>query len=85
MPRKKSKYRCARCVHWQPGDSWMTNAAGVYADGTCKPTGKAVANVHHACRCFILNERMGVIIHGQGAEQFKAVLSAILPNKNTEE
>lgn len=61
MPRKKSKYRCACCVHWQPGNEWRANAAGMYADGTCKPTGRIVANVHRACRCFVRNERMGVI------------------------
>lgn len=73
MPRKKSKYKCAHCLNWQPGDSWQMNAAGVYADGTCKKTGRAVANVHRACMCFDKDPYRGVMIRLDMKEFYKDI------------
>lgn len=73
MSRVKSQDRCATCITWQPGNSWMTNARGVYADGTCKKTGKHCANVHHACRFYEKKPHMGVIIHMDAEAAYNAL------------
>ena len=62
MSRKKSKERCASCIAWQPGNSWISNVSGVYTDGTCEKTGKCCANVHHACKFYEKDLLRGVII-----------------------
>ena len=73
MSRKKSKERCASCVAWQPGNSWISNVSGVYADGTCEKTGKCCANVHHACKFYERDPHMGVIIHMDAEQAYKAL------------
>ena len=73
MSRRKTKNRCSQCLNWQPGDSWQVNAAGVYADGTCKKTGRAVANVHRACVCFDKDPYRGVVIQVDIEEFYKDI------------
>ena len=57
---RKRKQHCASCESWEPGDCWFTNHFGVYAPGTCKNTGRAVDNCHHACMFYNRKSNMGV-------------------------
>ena len=53
MSRKKSKNRCGGCENFDMADTWRTTYYGVFCEGTCKVTGKAVHNFHYACPNFI--------------------------------
>lgn len=57
---RKRKQHCASCKFWEPGNCWFTNHFGVYAPGTCKNTGRAVDNTHHACLFYEREECRGV-------------------------
>jgi hypothetical protein len=50
MTRRKTKTRCGTCENFDMADTWRGTFQGIFCEGTCKVTGKAIHNMHYACK-----------------------------------
>ena len=53
MTRRKTQTRCGTCENFDMEDTWRSTFHGVFCEGTCSITGKAIHNKHYACKDYI--------------------------------
>ncbi|MBO7730938.1 MAG: hypothetical protein J6S67_00245 [Methanobrevibacter sp.] len=53
MTRRKTSERCGGCKNFDMADTWRSTFYGIFCEGTCSITEKAIHNMHYACKDYI--------------------------------